>query len=115
MAFCQASMQYTGVDEESLRRIAMRIAETDDPKKQKGPKMDPKWPKIHTLFQIKIKNTIKDLEQAIRDEDPKLISYLFERTLREMNEMAKALGMRELMAPLKGALDKVFKGPRPIL
>jgi hypothetical protein len=84
-------------------------AKKDDvEKKDDGPEFDPKWPKVRTLYQTQMKSAIKDLEEALKHENSKLVEYNFQRMMTLMISMSKALGMRGLTSPLKTLVEKVF-------
>lgn len=81
----------------------------DDPdRKDQGPEFDPKWPKVRTLYETQMKGVFKDLEEALKHENSKLVEYNFQRMMTLMISMSKALGMRGLTAPLKTLVEKTF-------
>jgi hypothetical protein len=90
-----------------FKKIAIKLSKEEDLKGDL--KINPKWPKVRSLFQTRIKNTFKDLAEAIRNEDSKMTQYHFERILWEMFLLSKALRAKELTNQLKNTLNRVLK------
>jgi primosomal protein N'' len=66
--------------------MAVRLAEGETKKKKDGEdegpeQFKPRWQKVKGILQSKVKPTLKDLEQAVKEEDQKLTEYLFEQLL----------------------------------
>ena len=97
---------------DSFHQMAVRVAEDV---KKKGMKDDerleefnPRWQKVKGILQSKVKPALKDLDQAVKDEDQKLTKFLFERMLELMIGLAKGFGMREFTTKLKNLEKKTF-------
>ena len=92
--------------------MAVRIAEGEgdkkDPKKQDLHEMDPRWDKVKTIIQTKLKPAIKDLEAAVTDEDEKLSQFMFERLLELATGLSKGFGMRDFTKKLKMLETQTF-------
>ena len=98
---------------DSFHKMAVRLAEGETKKKKDGEdegpeQFKPRWQKVKGILQSKVKPTLKDLEQAVKEEDQKLTEYLFERMLELMTGLAKGFGMREFTTKLKTLEKKTF-------
>lgn len=100
------------MDEESLRAVAARLAAEDDRKKKDptgpSPEGDPDWQKVKTLYDTSVKNTFKDLHQAIKDQDSKLTVFHMERLLESLVKTSKYMKMRDIFLKLKEVEKKLF-------
>ena len=92
-----------------FHQMALRIALGDEGKGDEGlEEFDPRWQKVKGILQSKLKPAVRDLEQAVKDENEKLTEYLFERMLELMTGLAKGFGMREFTTQLKTLEKKTF-------
>lgn len=95
---------------DSFHQMAVRVALGDEGKgDDEGPEeFDPRWQKVKGILQSKVKPALKDLDQAVKDEDEKLTEHLFERMMELMAGLAKGFGMREFTTKLKTLEKKTF-------
>ena len=89
-----------------FHQMAVRLAEAEDGKDED--EFDARWMKAKGIVQQKVKPAIQDLEQAIKDEDEKLVKYLYERMLELMVLLSKSLGMRDFSMKLRTLEKKTF-------
>ncbi|HEY8095010.1 MAG TPA: gamma-glutamylcyclotransferase [Methylobacter sp.] len=100
--------------DEPVNLHASVAAGDDTPQKEGDPPLDPKWAKVRTLYQTQMKNILKDLDDAIKHEDEKMVEYSYERMLFLMVSLAKALGLKSFTNQLKAVMEKNFgKGKEP--
>ena len=96
---------------DSFHQMAVRVAqpeEAPDEVEEAPEEFEPRWSKVKTVFQSKVKPAVKDLEQAIRNEDVDLAGATFERLIELVTGLAKGFGMRDLTSKLKTLEKKTF-------
>ena len=93
-----------------LESIATRVAaispgeEEEEVPKKVPEEADVNWGKLKTTYQP-MKNGVKDLGRAIKNQDIVDTQRLFEDTIDRLVDMAKATRQREILSKLKNIVN----------
>lgn len=70
--------------------------------------IDPNFQKIRNIIQMKIKNLMKDLLDAVKDENDQLTVGIMHMIMNQFEEIYKYLGLREFKVKLDNIVDNEF-------
>ena len=89
----------------ALISIAARVALYDELEQEAEPDYD----KLSNILNQQIRNTFKDLTNAVKDEDETLILNTLHLLMEQLENIYKYLGLREFKLKLKNLVDKQFE------
>jgi hypothetical protein len=84
-----------------IKRVALYEEITD--------KIEPDFTKIRNLLNQKVKNLMKDLLIAVKDEDERMSVNILHMLMSTFEEIYKYMGMREFKNKLKNITEVQFE------
>lgn len=87
-----------------LINLAYRVALYDEMKEES----DPDFVKILSILNLKIKNILKDLIEAVKTEDEELTIHVLHIMMDQFEEIFKYMKLRDMKNKLKFLVDKEF-------
>lgn len=90
--------------ESTLRQIATRVALYDDIAED----IEPNYSKILNVLNLQVRNTLKDLIEAVKDKDETMTLHVLNILMGQLEEIYKYMGMRQFKQKLKTLVENQF-------